>query len=219
MARASTKPTTTLLLLVRHGRTPTTGKILPGRAKGLHLSDEVRQQAEAVAKRITSTLPKIDAIYCSPLERCRETAAPLAAELGMKAQAERGLLECDFGDWTGMELKKLAKLPERRSVQQAPSQFRFPNGESYLELQARITDTAADFVARHRGGVVVAFSHADPIKALMTSALGSSIDMFQRVNVSPCSVSALLYGASTPTPAPTVLTLNAVDDFGSLQPS
>ena len=99
----------TLVLLVRHGKTPTTGTSLPGRAKGLHLAPEGHKQAEDAAKRIAQ-LKNVAAVYASPLERTRETAAPIAAALGMRVRTEPGLLECDFGDWTGRELKELFKL-------------------------------------------------------------------------------------------------------------
>ena len=101
----------TAVLYVRHGETATTGKLLPGRAPGLHLSDNGRQQAEAAAARIVE-LKRVDAVYASSLERARETAAPIAAGRKLRVTVERGLFECDFGEWTGAELKKLMKLPE-----------------------------------------------------------------------------------------------------------
>src|SRR5205814_8904782 len=96
MPRRPKPPPPTLVLLVRHGSTPTTGKVLPGRAPGLHLADTGKQQAEAVAERI-GTLPKITAVYASPLERTRETATPIAKKLGHRVATDKGLLECDFG--------------------------------------------------------------------------------------------------------------------------
>jgi hypothetical protein len=135
-------PPHTTVLLVRHGQTPTTGAVLPGRAKGLHLADKGREQAEAVAERIAA-LPKIDAVYASPLERTKETAAPIGKARGLKVQLERGLLECDFGEWTGAKLKDLAKKPEWTTVQRYPSGFRFPGGESFAEMQTRICDAGA----------------------------------------------------------------------------
>jgi broad specificity phosphatase PhoE len=134
---AAPTPSGTLVLLVRHGQTPTTGKLLPGRAPGLHLADVGREQAQRAAERIAA-LTTVDAVYASPLERARETAAPIAAARGLKVQIDKGLLECDFGDWTGAELKKLMKLPEWGTVQRAPSTFRFPNGESFTEMQTRM---------------------------------------------------------------------------------
>ncbi|NCX60649.1 MAG: phosphoglycerate mutase, partial [Actinobacteria bacterium] len=98
----------TLVLLVRHGTTPTTGKVLPGRARGLHLSDHGREQAERAAERI-GELGKVQAVYASPLERARETAAPIGRAVHKPVRIERGLLECDFGQWTGASLKRLMK--------------------------------------------------------------------------------------------------------------
>ncbi len=132
----------TLILLVRHGQTPTTGKILPGRAAGLHLAEAGVQQAHMVAERI-SELPRVDAIYASPLERARETAAPIAKALKQRVKINKGLLECDFGDWTGEQLGTLMKKPEWATVQRSPSTFRFPNGESFTEMQTRMV-TALD---------------------------------------------------------------------------
>jgi probable phosphomutase (TIGR03848 family) len=196
-------PPATLVLMVRHGLTSTTGKVLPGRASGLHLVESGRAQAEGVAARLAE-MAKVDALYTSPLERTRETAAPIGAALGLKPVVARGLLECDFGEWTGSELNKLGKLPEWQTVQRYPSGFRFPGGESFLEMQTRVVDAVARIVARHRGGVVVAVSHADPIKALAAHALGTHLDLFQRIVISPCSVTAVAYSAGPPN----VLTVN-----------
>ncbi len=209
------KPTPpTLVLFVRHGQTSTTGKVLPGRAPGLHLADSGRSQADAVADRIAA-LKRVDAVYTSPLERARETAAPIAAARQLKVTVDKGLLECDFGDWTGQELKALNKLPEWKTVQRYPSGFRFPNGESFAEMQTRIVDTVALLVERHRGGVVVAVSHADPIKAAVAHALGTHLDLFQRIVISTCSVTAIAYTDT----GPMVLTVNDTGDLAKLAPS
>jgi probable phosphoglycerate mutase len=218
MARSASSPPPTLVLLVRHGQTPTTGKVLPGRAPGLHLAEAGVKQAEAVAGRIVELQsPKrpVAAVYASPLERTRETAAPIASALGLKVRRSKGLLECDFGDWTGGELKKLAKLPEWRTVQRNPSGFRFPGGESFTEMQVRITTALAALRAEHPGQTVVAVSHADPIKAAVAHAVGTHLDLFQRIVVSPCSVSAILFGAE----GPVVLAVNSTSDLRSLVPS
>src|SRR6476620_4481859 len=181
----------TLLLLVRHGQTPTTGMVLPGRAPGLHLSERGRAQAERVSERL-SGLP-VDALYSSPLERACETAEPTAARTGLAVKHDDGLLECDFGEWTGAAIADLAALPEWQTVQHSPSQFRFPNGESFTEMQARIIGAIEPLCAAHAGGVVVCFSHADPIKAAVAHALGTQLDLFQRIVISPGSVSAILF--------------------------
>ncbi|MDJ0769253.1 MAG: MSMEG_4193 family putative phosphomutase [Ilumatobacter sp.] len=202
------KPTT--VLLVRHGTTPTTGKVLPGRAPGLHLADDGVQQAERAAERIAE-VAKVDAVYCSPLERAKETAAPIGKAVGMRPKVDRGLLECDFGDWTGAELKKLMKLPEWRTVQKAPSTFRFPNGESFTEMQVRIVTALDRLRAQHPGGTIVCVSHADPIKAAMAHALGTHIDLFQRIVISTCSISGIAWS----TDGPIALTVNSTG--GSLR--
>ena len=190
-------PAFTTILLVRHGNTPTTGKVLPGRAKGLSLSDTGRDQAMTAAERI-ATLVRVDAIYCSPLERARETAAPIAAGRGLKAKIDRGLLECEFGDWTGARLSKLSKLPEWSTVQRAPSTFRFPNGESFTEMQVRMVSTLDRLRSAHPGGTIVCVSHADPIKAAVAHAVGTHLDLFQRIVISTCSISALAWSPHGP---------------------
>jgi probable phosphoglycerate mutase len=218
MARASDPAPPTLVLFVRHGQTPTTGKVLPGRAPGLHLAEKGQRQAEAVAERIAvlqTDQRKVAAVYASPLERTQETAAPIAKALGLRVRRNQGLLEADFGDWTGAELKKLYKKPEWRTVQRNPSGFRFPGGESFTEMQARICTAVDRLRAAHPGQTVVAVSHADPIKAAVAHAMGTHLDLFQRIVVSPCSVSAVLYGVD----GPIVLAVNSTGDLTALAPS
>jgi probable phosphoglycerate mutase len=216
MARTKTPPPApTLILLVRHGQTPTTGKVLPGRAPGLHLAEGGTQQAQRAAERIAQ-LANVDAVYASPLERARETAAPIAAARGLKVRIDRGLLECDFGDWTGAELSGLMKLPEWSTVQRAPSTFTFPGGESFTSMQHRIVGAIDRIRAAHPGGVVVCVSHADPIKAAVAHAMGTHIDLFQRIVISPASVTAIAYA----TGAPMVLTVNSTGgSLAELRPS
>jgi len=199
------------VLFVRHGTTPTTGKVLPGRARGLHLSERGAGEAEAVAERI-GALGSTSAVYSSPLERARETARPIGKRLGLSVKVERGLLECDFGEWTGAELATLAKLPEWQTVQRHPSGFRFPSGESFVELQARLAGTIERLVARHAGEVIVVVSHADPIKIAVGDALGVPLDLVQRTVISPCSVSVVAYGQT----APSVLAVNSTGVLANL---
>jgi len=214
-AKKTAPPSSTVILLVRHGQTPTTGKILPGRAAGLHLAESGVAQAHRVAERIAE-LPKIDAIYASPLERARETAAPIAKALKQRVKIDRGLLECDFGDWTGAELGKLMKLPEWSTVQRAPSTFRFPNGESFTEMQTRMVTALDRIRAAHPGGTVVCVSHADPIKAAVAHAMGTHLDLFQRIVIGTSSVSAVAYSPH----GPFVLTVNSTGgSLADLRPS
>jgi probable phosphoglycerate mutase len=208
-------PSSTLLLLVRHGQTPTTGKVLPGRAAGLHLADAGLEQARRVAERIKE-LPKVDAVYASPLERTRQTAEPIARAVGKRITAHKGLLECDFGDWTGAKLADLMKKPEWATVQRSPSTFRFPNGESFTEMQTRMVSALDDIRSRHPGGTVVCVSHADPIKAAVAHAMGTHLDLFQRIVIGTCSVSAVAYSPF----GPVVLTVNSTgSSLAELRPS
>ncbi|HUQ63176.1 MAG TPA: MSMEG_4193 family putative phosphomutase [Acidimicrobiales bacterium] len=214
MARQAARTRPTLVLFVRHGHTPTTGKILPGRARGLHLSEAGESQARAVAGRLAD-LEKVGAIYASPLERTKETAGFIAERIGLKVTAERGLLEADIGDWTGRELKSVRKEPAWKVVQRYASGFRFPGGETFLDIQARMVSTVERLRSAHPGETIIAVSHADPIKAVLVHALGAHLDMFQRIAVSPCSVTAVVYGES----APMVLCVNSVGDLRALGPS
>lgn len=210
-AKPAAKPT--VVLLVRHGQTPTTGTTLPGRAPGLHLSAAGEAQAAAAAARIAA-YGRVDAVYSSPMERARETAAPIAAALGKRVRRAEGLNECDFGSWTGRSLASLRRLAAWRTVQRHPSGFRFPKGESFARMQTRALDAVAELVAAHRGKTVVAVSHADVIKAVAAAAAGVPLDLFQRLVVSPCSITALCYTGE----GPIVLTVNSTgDDLSSLR--
>src|SRR3989442_14492252 len=149
----------TLVLLVRHALTRTTGTVLAGRAPGLHLSDAGRRQAGAVALPLAAP-PKIEAIYPSPLERPRETAAAIAKARGCAVRIERELTELDVGAWTGRSLRRLGRKPEWQVVQRHPSGFRFPGGESFVEMQGRVTRGLARLGGRPPGVLVVPVSHA-----------------------------------------------------------
>jgi probable phosphomutase (TIGR03848 family) len=216
-------PAPTVILLVRHGSTATTGTELPGRASGLHLSDAGRAQAEAAAARIAALASgngrerrSVAAVYSSPLERTRETAAPIADAAGRHVQVDDGLLELDIGDWTGLDLKAARKRPEWATIQRYPSGFTFPGGESFIDMQARIVACVERLRSAHPGETIVAVSHADPIRAAVAHAMGTHLDLFQRVVISPCSLTAIAYGAG----GPMVLTVNSgVDTGAALVPS
>lgn len=208
----------TLILLVRHGQTPTTGKILPGRAPGLYLSEHGVEQAQRVAERLAE-LP-VTAIYSSPMERTKQTAEPTAERFGLPVVEESGLLEGDFGDWTGAELTALMKLPEWKTVQHQPDQFRFPNGESFAEIRDRMAATLEKLRGQHPGGTVVCFSHADPIRIAVADALATPLNRFQRISINPCSVSAIAYQTQAADSEPSVLTVNStLESLAGLRPS
>ncbi len=203
------RPSPTVVLLVRHGLTPTTGHVLPGRAPGLHLSDKGRAQADEVAERIAA-LPKVDAVYSSPMERTRETAAPIAERLGVRVKIDKALLECDTGDWTGEELKALRRLAAWKVVQTHPGAFTFPGGESLASMQLRVATWLRSMPTHHPGGTIVAVTHADPIRAAVADALGTPLDLFERIIIGTASVTAIAYSASGMS---ALLTTNA---YGSL---
>ncbi|MBD2764495.1 MSMEG_4193 family putative phosphomutase [Kocuria sp. cx-455] len=200
-------PETTTLLLVRHGQTPTTGHVLPGRTPGLHLSDTGREQATRVATRLTDLA--LTALYSSPLERTRETAQATADATGLPVLEEHGLLELDVGDWAGENLADLARMPEWQTVQHEPASFTFPGGEGFQDMLERMVDALARIRAAHPGGTMVCFSHADPIRAVLAHAMGTPLDKFQRLSVGPCSVSAIAYPQGQD---PVVLTVNSTQD-------
>jgi probable phosphomutase (TIGR03848 family) len=195
------------VILARHGRTAANATgVLAGRSKGVHLDDTGNAQARAAAERLTGL--ELATVVTSPLERCRETARLLAP--GVRAVTDRRLLECDYGDWTGKELKKLSKEKLWRTVQAQPSGVRFPGGESMPEMSARAVAAIRDrdaAVEAHAGdhAVWVAVSHGDVIKAILADALGMHLDAFQRIMVDPGSLSVIRY---TPHRA-FVLTMNS----------
>ena len=200
-----------LLLLLRHAVTEHTGARLSGWTPGLHLSEAGREQAQGLAARL-GPVP-LDALYASPLERCQETAAPLAEAKGVKLQTLEDVGEVRYGDWTGRTLKELAKEPLWKVVQASPSAARFPEGESLLEMQARAVLAVERLRAAHPGQTVAVCSHADVIKAVTCHYLGLHLDLFQRVVVSPASVTAVAFG-----PVPHLVRLNDTGGNGDLAP-
>lgn len=216
-AGSTSAPKPTLVLLVRHGKTPTTGAVLPGRTKGLHLAPEGVAQAERAAERIAGLGEgRVSAVYASPMERTQETAKPIAKAVGLRVRTAKGLIEADFGKWTGKKLSDLRKLPEWDTVQRYPSGFRFPGGESFAEMQTRMVGQITDLVAKHPGETIVATSHADTIKAAVAHAMGTHLDHFQRIVIGQCSISAILYSST----GPVVLAVNSTgDDLSTLVPS
>ena len=210
-----TGPAPTLLLLIRHGVTASTGKVLYGRSPGVHLSPDGQKQAEDAGARLAG-LGKVTAVYASPLDRTIETATPIATATGQSIIEEPALLEADFGDWTNRELSDLFKDPSWPLVQNKPSSFRFPNGESFVEMQSRMISAAERLVAAHPGERIAIVSHADPIKALIAHFTGVHLDLFQRIVISPCSISPVLITTS----GPVVLAVNSTgDDLTRLAPA
>jgi probable phosphomutase (TIGR03848 family) len=195
-------PPPTVLLLVRHGLTPTTGRDLPEAGVGPGLTDEGRRQAEEAAQYIyewRAALPALGAIYSSPLTRARETAAIIGKALDVTPIERADLVDCNAGDWSGAPLKDLVKKPEWSTVVRYPSGFRFPGGESIREMNDRMVRTARELVSLHKGQSLMLVSHSDPIKTIVADALGLHLDLFQRVVIAPASVSAISYDDLAPT--------------------
>ncbi len=191
-------------ILVRHGRTTANATgVLAGRTAGVRLDELGQQQAKAAGERL-GVLP-LATVVTSPLERCRQTAtAILAAQAGPgKVTTERGLLECDYGEWQGEQLKMLAKHALWPSIQSQPSSVTFPGGESMVAMSSR----AVSAVRRHDAAVAdehgdaatwVAVSHGDIIKAIVADALGMHLDLFQRINIDPASITIIRYTSARP---------------------
>ena len=192
------------MILVRHGRTAANvGGQLSGRTPGVRLDETGVQQAERTAARLAPV--PLAAVVSSPLERCRQTARAIArVQAGaVRVATDKGLTECDYGEWQGRLLKDLAKEPLWKTVQTQPSAAQFPGGESLAAMQARVVDAVrrrdAAVQREHGPGAVwVAVSHGDLVKAVLADALGMHLDLFQRIYVDPASISIVRYTASRP---------------------
>ena len=187
---------TTQLLLIRHGLTDWVGHRLPGWTPGIHLGEEGRQQAEALAQRLAS-LP-IEAIYASPLERTVETAEAIAAPHGLSVQLRENLGEVRIGEWTGQDIKDLAKKEEWLAIQFYPSGATIPGGETMHEMQARVVAELDAIRKAHPGATVAVVSHADVIKAAVAHYIGLHLDLFQRLVVYPASLTAFRFNKFGP---------------------
>ncbi len=184
-----------ILLLIRHGENEyvKTGR-MAGQLPDVHLNERGQQQARELAEALAHAPIKV--IYSSPMERATETAAPLAEKLGLEINVRSGLVETNIGAWSGMELKAARKLPEWKTVQSTPSRFRFPGGESFLEIQSRLVNEIESIAEEHKGDELLAcFSHADPIKLIVAYYMGMPLDHFQRLGCDTASVTMLMLGA------------------------
>jgi probable phosphomutase (TIGR03848 family) len=197
----------TVVLVVRHGLTASTGKALTGWLPGIGLDDRGQQQAAALASRLAGV--PLAAIVSSPLERCRQTAAIISnwprsldtTDQAPAVQTDDRLGECRYGDWTGKSLRQLSHDPLWRVVQAHPSAVRFPgeNGEAMIAMQQRAVTAVRDWNARlGPDAVYLICSHGDVIKAILADALGMHLDMLQRIQVDPCSLSIIRYTTLRP---------------------
>jgi probable phosphomutase (TIGR03848 family) len=179
------------LLLIRHGENDFVGRRLAGRLPEVHLNALGCYQAETLATVLRSE--PLVAIYASPLERTLETAAPLARDLYLPVQPHPGLIEIDFGKWQGKTINYLKRLKLWQDVQKSPSQVCFPGGETFLQAQMRMVAALEEINAAHADNErVVCFSHCDTIRLAVAYYLNMPIDSFQRLTISPASITRLL---------------------------
>lgn len=177
------------LLLVRHAPTPETGSKLTGRLPGVALGEQGRSVAAATAQRLVDA--KVWAVYTSPIERTAETASIIGDVVGKKPQINAGLLEVDYGAWSGRSLAQLRRTKLWKQVQGNPARVRFPGGESLADAQRRAVDACEDISRAVGKRTAVLVSHADIIKAIVSSYLGQPLDLFQRIGINPGSVSVV----------------------------
>jgi probable phosphoglycerate mutase len=179
-----------IILLVRHGDNDFLGKRLAGRLTGVDLNARGVQQAAAVADALGEA--PITAVYSSPLERAVQTARPLAARLNLPLHIHAGLIEIDVGDWQGKSIRQLARTKLWKIVQQKPSEFCFPGGETFIAARQRVV-AALEEIKGNCGekDMVACFSHSDTIKLAVSHYLAMPLDAFQRINVETASITAL----------------------------
>lgn len=201
----------TVLLLIRHGATAASDAgVLAGWTPGVHLTDAGREQAERLVERLEGV--PLTALYSSPLERCRETAAPIAAARRLAVRVREDLGEVRYGEWTGRKIRQVMRTKLWRVIQGTPSRARFPGGESLLEVQVRVVAELERIAAAHPGRAVAVVSHADAIRLAVSHFTGAHTDLFQRVVVEPASVSAVAVGDGPPR----ILKVNETGDLTTL---
>jgi probable phosphomutase (TIGR03848 family) len=199
------------LLLIRHAVNDWVGERLAGWTPGVHLNNEGRAQAAALAQRLEAV--PLAAVYSSPLERTLETAQPLAQAHGLTVQVREGLGEAQYGDWTGRALKELKDEALWPVIQVYPGGARFPGGESMRETQARIVAELDAIRDTHPGQTVAVVSHSDPIKMAVAHYTGLALDLFQRISISPASVTAFTFAQY----GPHLICLNVTDPLPSFK--
>lgn len=184
-----------LLLLIRHGENDfvKTHK-MAGRLSGVHLNEKGQKQAEALAEALKDV--PLKAVYASPLERAMETAKPIAESHGLKIIQEPDLMDTDIGEWQGRSWRVLGLTKAWRIVQNAPSRFRFPDGESFVEAQTRCASALERIIQKHNKpkDIVAVVFHADPIRLSVAHFLGMPLDHFQRLSCDTGSVTVIHAG-------------------------
>lgn len=193
----------TVIYFVRHAVIADTGKRLSGRTPGLHLSEQGIEQARAAARSLAEA--PLKAIYSSPIERCLETAEIVAEpHRRLEVQIEERLVEVDYGSWSNRTYASLRRTKLWSTVQRWPSSASFPGGEGIRDVQARAVTAVDALGKKHRRSHICCVSHADVIRVVMAHYLGVHLDLYQRLVISPASVTVLGIGAD----GPRVLALN-----------
>ncbi len=211
-AAPAPKDTGRTVILLRHARsTANVAGVLAGRSTGVELDEKGAAQATDLATRMAGV--HVVRIVSSPLTRCQQTLAPVAAALGLPVELDERFSEVDYGTWTGRPLKDLAGEDLWRIVQARPSAAVFPEGEGLAEVSARAVAAIGELVAEG-GGPVLVCSHGDVIKAILADALGLHLDGFQRINVNPASLSVIRYSSMRPM----VDRINDTADLSALLP-
>ena len=177
------------LILVRHAVTAETGRRLSGRNPGIPLSTA----GVAAANEVSAKLAKleIDAVYTSPIQRCRETAAILARPHGSKPRVRQGLIEVEYGRWSGRTLRSLYRLRAWKSLMEDPTGFRFPEGETLDEVRRRCARLVTHMAENHEKQTVLAVSHGDVIRSIVAHSLNGSTDLIHRLHVGPLGITVL----------------------------
>lgn len=183
---------TATLLLIRHAAHVHLDRLLSGRLPGVALSDEGRAQAGRLGVRLAGE--GIDAVACSPLDRTRATAEAIAAACGIAVEPIGGLIEIDMGAWTGRAITELEGDPDWTAWNSARATARIPGGESMAEAQARIVGVLGELAKRGGGRRIAVVSHSDMIRAAIAHVLGLSLDNLLRFDVSPASVTRVVWG-------------------------
>ena len=176
-------------LLIRHGSNDSMGRFLAGRTQGIHLNHEGRVQAQQLVERL-SLIP-VERILSSPMERCRETAAPLSEKTGLEVAVSEDFTEVDFGQWAGQKMEDLRTTPAWRSFRANRGRVQIPGGELMLQVQQRMVGEVERLRQRFPDSVTALFSHGDPIRTVLAHYLGIPLDLMNRLEIKPASVSVL----------------------------
>ncbi len=175
------------LYLIRHAVTAETGKRLSSKDPKIPLSAAGKQMATDLAEHLSSLA--LQSLYTSPMTRCRQTIAPLAAARGIPIRADKDFVEADYGKWLGRPLASVSKLKAWVSLMTSPSRFRFPDGDTLAEVQQRAVAAVERLAYAHQGESVAVGSHADVIRVILANYLGAPLDLIHRINIAPASVS------------------------------